>query len=137
MYAITPISEPGKLVKPPVVNETYSPAGETTTIWPGRSPARSITAPSPAKMPCAGKVTAVVKPALRAASMRLSERLSRSAERIQLVLEGRSSGPRATGAAGDAGGPGAGGAALRPCGPGVAGAASGMPQVLSASVNPG
>src|SRR5439155_25661113 len=140
MYAITPISEPGKLVKPPVVNETYSPAGDTTTSWPGRSPARSITAPWPAKMPCVGKVTAVVKPALRAASMRLSERLSRSAARSQLVLEGRSSGPRATAAGGDAGvagGPGAGGAPPRPCAPGVAGAASGMPQVLSASVKPG
>src|SRR5437870_13556392 len=121
MYAMTPISEPGKLVKRPVVNDTYSPAGETTTIWPGRSPARSITAPSPAKMPCAGKVTAVVKPALRAASMRLSERLSRSAARTQLVLEGRASGPRAPGAAGDGGGPAARGAPTRPCGAGAAG----------------
>src|SRR2546427_4649158 len=122
---MTPISEPGKLVKPPVVNDTYSPAGETTTIWPGRSPARSITAPSPAKMPCAGKVTAVVKPALRAASMRLSERLSRSAARTQLVLEGRSSGPRATGAAGGGRGPGAGRAAPAPSGPGGGGRARG------------
>src|SRR5260370_29756328 len=125
---MTPISEPGKLVKPPVVNDTYSPAGETTTIWPGRSPASSITAPSPAKMPCAGKVTAVVKPALRAASMRLSERLSRSAARIQLVFEGRSSGPRATGGPGDGGavgGAGAGGAPPPPRTPRVGGAAPG------------
>jgi len=46
-----------------------------------------------------GKVTALVKPAERAVSRRRSVVLIRSAARCQLVFEGRSSGPRAGGAA--------------------------------------
>src|SRR5579864_1829636 len=133
---MTPMSDPGKLLKPLVAKVRYSATGDATTIWPALEPARSITAPSPAKMPCAGNVTAVVNPALRAGSMRLSARLTKSAARTQLLLDGRSSGPRATGGAGAAGGPGAGAAGGVPVRPGAAGAASEIPQVLSASIKP-
>src|SRR5574340_1754601 len=61
------------------------------------SPARLTTAPWPAKMPLVGKTTAEVKPALRASSMRRSVALKMSAARTQLVVAGRSSGPRAGG----------------------------------------
>ena len=58
---------------PPRVSEMYWPIGEATTISPAFSPvSRSITAPCPAKIPRVGKVAAVVKPALRAVSMRRS-----------------------------------------------------------------
>src|ERR1039458_4076337 len=81
---------------PPRESDMYCPAGEATTISPGLWPeSRSITAPWPAKIPLVGKVTAVVKPALRAVSMRRSVGEISSAAFSQLVVAGRSSGPRA------------------------------------------
>ena len=65
-----------------------------------------MTAPCPAKMPRVGKVTAVVKPAPRAVSMRWSVAEISSAILIQLVVWGRSSGPRAGAAAALGGGRG-------------------------------
>src|SRR5271157_1487001 len=146
-----PIPPPPK--PPPRVSEMYCPAGEATTISPAFCPlSRSITAPWPAKIPVVGKVTAVVKPALRAVSMRRSVGEISSAAFTQLVVAGRSSGPRtrvevaagAVGAAGVAGVAGVNGVVAiwpRPPRPAVvgavAGAAPGMPQVLNPSTNPG
>ena len=95
-------------------------------------------APCPAKMPRDGKVTAAVKPALRALSMRRSAGLIRSAARSQLVFEGRSSGPRAGAAEGVVAGAGVAGALRREPPAGASGgAASGIPSVPSASISPG
>ena len=86
--------------RPPPPMEMYWPTGEATIISPGFSPVRrSMTAPCPAKIPRVGKVTAVVKPAPRAVSMRRSVAEISSAILTQLVVCGRSSGPRAGGAA--------------------------------------
>src|SRR5438105_10692487 len=101
MYAMVPISEPGYPPPNPLeVSVRYWPTGSATIIWPGLSPARSITAPWPAKIPRVGKVTAVVNPADRADSNLASVVLMRSAAFTQLVVFGRSSGPRAGGLAG-------------------------------------
>ena len=104
-----------------------------------------MTAPCPAKIPRVGKVTAVVKPAPRAVSMRRSVVLTSSAILTQLVVWGRSSGPRAGVAAAwvAAAGVVVGVAVVvpRPPRPAVAvaaaGAAPGCPQVLKASIRPG
>src|SRR5438552_17739695 len=97
------------------------------------TPAKSITAPWPAKMPRGGKVTDVVKPVARAESKRRSEVLTRSAARTQLVVEGRSWGPRAGGLVEAAGAAGFVCCCPPPPRPPVAvvgGAASGLPVVL-------
>src|SRR5579871_1451782 len=85
-------------------------------------------------MPLLGNVTAVVKPSARTDSSRLSDGFTRSAALTQLVVNGRSSGPLAGGGAGVAGCAGCGAA---PRAPPVVGAASGIPNVLSASIRPG
>src|SRR5271166_1907660 len=96
---MVPISAPGKpLPLRDIV--MYWPTAGTITISPGFSPARLITAPWPAKMPRVGKTTAVVNPALRANSIRRSEVWISSAAFSQLVVAGRSSGPREGGGAG-------------------------------------
>src|ERR1019366_6095639 len=127
-----PIRDPGKLrpmpPPPPRPMEMYCPTGEATIISPDFSAVRrSMTAPCPAKIPRVGKVTAVVKPAPRAVSMRRSVLLTSSAILTQLVVWGRSSGPRAGmaaawGAAGAGVGGGAGGVS-RPTRPGGVGGA--------------
>src|ERR1017187_5896345 len=90
--------------------EMYCPAGEATIISPDFSAVtRSMTAPCPAKIPRVGKVTAVVNPASRAVSMRRSEMDTSSAILTQLVVCGRSWGPRDGVAAGIAAAVGAGG----------------------------
>src|SRR2546427_10088055 len=92
------MSEPGKLTKlPEGCRETGTAAEARTTISPGRPPARSITADCPGKIPTRGDVTAVVKPALRQVSMRLSSALISSAALAHGVVAGRSSGPRERG----------------------------------------
>src|SRR2546422_9714161 len=84
------MSEPGKLTKlPEGCRETGSAAEARTTISPGRPPARSITADCPGKIPTRGDVTAVVKPALRQVSMRLSSALISSAVLGHRVVTGR------------------------------------------------
>src|ERR1035438_2473997 len=114
------MSDPGKLPpmpppNPPRVMEMYCPAGEATIISPDLSAVtRSMTAPCPAKIPRVGKVTAVVNPASRAVSMRRSETDTSSAILTQLVVWGRSWGPRERAAARGAGG-GGGAARLSPC----------------------
>src|SRR2546426_5616294 len=95
------MSEPGKLTKlPEGCRETGSAAEARTTISPGRPPARSITADCPGKIPTRGDVTAVVKPALRQVSMRLSSALISSAALAHGVVAGRSSRPRERGVCG-------------------------------------
>src|ERR1035441_1643403 len=150
------MSDPGKLPpmpppNPPRVMEMYCPAGEATIISPDLSAVtRSMTAPCPAKIPRVGKVTAVVNPASRAVSMRRSETDTSSAILTQLVVWGRSWGPRERAAAGAAVVAGADGVGVgvgvagvvvpRPPRPAVAvaaGAPPGCPHVLSASIRPG
>src|SRR2546427_7575006 len=93
------MSEPGKLTKlPEGCRETGTAAEARTTISPGRPPARSITADCPGKIPTRGDVTAVVKPALRQGSMRLSSALISSAALAPGVVAGRFFGPREMGA---------------------------------------
>src|SRR5438105_12471357 len=134
----------------------YWPVGEATIISPGLPPeSRSITAPCPAKMPRVGNVTAVVNPAPRTASMRESLPLISSAIFTQLVVAGRSSGPRAgvtvvaavvgatpATAARVAAVVGVAGVWPRPPRPAAApvagaGAPPGCPQVLRPSIRPG
>src|SRR2546426_9034075 len=95
------MSEPGKLTKlPEGCRETGSAAEARTTLAPGRPAARSITADCAGKIPTRGDVTAVVKPALRQVSMRLSSALISSAALAHGVVAGRSSGPRERGVCG-------------------------------------
>src|SRR2546427_8877878 len=112
------MSEPEKLTKlPGGCREPGTAAEARTTISPGRPPARSITADCPGKIPTRGDVTAVVKPALRQVSMRLSSALISSAALAHGVVAGRSSGPRERGvcACAPAGAPpGAAGGGVRP-----------------------
>src|ERR1017187_7408585 len=146
-----PIRDPGKLrpmpPPPPRPMEMYCPTGEATIISPDFSAVRrSMTAPCPAKIPRVGKVTAVVKPAPRALSMRRSVLLTSSAILTQLVVCGRSSGPRAGLAAACVAAVavvvGVAVVVPRPPQPLVAaaaaaGAAPGCPHVLRASFRPG
>src|SRR5436189_861859 len=96
MYAIVPISDPGKPPpNPPALDiVTYCPSDGTSTILPGLSPARLTNAPCPAKIPRVGNTAALVNPALRADSIRRSVVCNSSAIFSQLVVAGRSSGPR-------------------------------------------
>src|SRR5438132_2753933 len=142
---------------PPRDREMYWPTEGATTMSPGLASecrsleCRLISARWPAKMPRVGNETAVVKPALRAGSMRRSAPDTSSAIFSQLVVAGRSSGPRAGGGAGVTGMAGeavvgvafagAGVVTPRPPRPEVGGAAGGAalgwPQVLRLSIKPG
>src|SRR5205085_9307487 len=95
--------ERGPCPRPPLPRVMYWPTGDATTISPGFSAVtRSITPPCPPKIPRVGNVTAVVKPAARAVSIRRSVGETSSAIFTQLVVCGRSSGPRAGAVAGTA-----------------------------------
>src|ERR1019366_6276237 len=142
MYPMRELGKPPPMPPPPPpprAREMYCPTGEATIIPPDISAVmRSMTAPCPAKIPRVGKVTAVVKPAPRAVSMRRSVAEISSAILTQLVVWGRSSGPRAGVAAAGVAvvvGVGVAGVVPRPPRPAVAvavavGAAPGCPQVL-------
>ena len=76
MYAITPISESGKVHAGLGLNETCIPAGDLITRSSGVPVPRSRITDWPLKMPNAGAVTIVVTPMPRRASMSSSVRLT-------------------------------------------------------------
>src|ERR1700686_2055954 len=121
------MSEPGKFATPPNgCKETGMATLALNPRSPLPSPSRSKTAARPGKIPPFGAETAVVNPAERQVSMRLSARLTSSAALRHGVVPGRSSGPREVGCCGRE----------PPSPPDGAGAGT-MPTSVKASIKPG